>query len=319
MGQYIIRRLIAMIPTLFVLSVFVFFIMRIMPGDVALLMLAGPEGEGAVSEEALEELRQSLGLNDPLPVQYVAWIRDLIVGGGGDSLWTKKPVYSEIAARLPATAQLTVLAIILGHVIAIPAGVISALKRNSLSDYFVRVASILFLAVPNFWLGIMIIVVMLYFFSWAIPPGYVTPFEDPVRNFKQMIFPTIVMGTALSATVARMTRATTLEVLREDFVRTARAKGLSENRVLVRHVLRNSILPVMTLSALQVGALLSGTVVVETVFSLPGIGRYLISSVQQRDYIVVQNLVLMFGALYMIINLLTDLAYAVVDPRIRFR
>ncbi len=319
MAQYVFRRLLAMIPTLFVLSALVFFLLRIMPGDVALILLAGPEGEGQVSPELLEATREQLGLNRPLPVQYISWLGDLFMNRGGDSLWSRAPVYDEIAKRLPATAQLTLASIVLGHLIAVPAGIISALKRNSVADYSVRVGSILGLAIPNFWLGIMLIVLMLNVFSWSIPAGWSSPFEDPGRNFQQMILPVIVMGTALSATVARMMRATMLEVMREDYVRTARSKGLSDFRVITRHVIRNSILPVMTLSALQLGALLSGTVIIETVFSLPGLGRFLVSSINARDFIVVQTLVLMFGLVYLMINLLTDLAYAVVDPRIRYR
>jgi peptide/nickel transport system permease protein len=203
-------------------------------------------------------------------------------------------------------------------VIAIPAGVISAIRRNSVTDYGVRLFAIMGLAVPNFWLGILVILMLLHVFSWAIPVGYVSPFDDPMRNFKQFVFPIVVLGTASSATVARMTRATMLEVLREDYVRTARAKGLREDRVIIRHVLRNSILPVITLSALQLTTLIGGSVIIEVVFTLPGIGRYLVSAINQHDYIVVQTIVLLLGALYMVVNLVTDLTYALVDPRIRY-
>jgi len=319
MGQYVFRRLLAIVPTIILVSLFVFFIMRVMPGDVALLMLAGPDSDQNYTEEQLNTVRERLGLNDSLPVQYANWVRDLFVNKGGKSLQTGEPVYDELARRMPLTLQLTITSILLAHVIAIPAGVYSALKRNTTGDYAFRFVSMIGLATPNFWIGILIILVLLKVFDYAIPLAYASPFQDPWKNFQQQVFPTLVLGSALSATVARMTRATMLEVLREDYVRTARAKGLRESRVIMRHVLRNSILPVMTLSALQLGFLISGSVVTERVFSLPGLGRYVVDAIFQRDYIVVQTLVLFFGLAYMLINLATDIAYAVVDPRIRYR
>jgi peptide/nickel transport system permease protein len=318
-GEYAVRRLLAIIPTVFLISLFVFFVMRVMPGDVALLMLAGPDSDQAFTEEQLDAVRDRLGLNDPLPVQYTNWIGDLVLHKGGNSLFTGKPVYDELLRRLPLTLQLTVGSIIIAHLIAIPAGVYSALRRNTLPDHGVRLFAVIGLAIPNFWLGIMIILLLVKAFHYSIPLGYVSPFEDPWENIQQQIFPMIVLGTALSASVARMTRATMLETLREDYVRTAYAKGLHNSTVIMRHVLRNSILPVMTLSALQLGALISGTVVTERVFALPGLGRFIVDAIFQRDYIVVQTIVLFFGVVYMLINLATDLAYAVVDPRIRYK
>lgn len=319
MGGYTVRRLLAIIPTIFLISVFIFFIMRVMPGDVARLLLSGPDSDQSYTEEELQEVRDRLGLNDPLPVQYVNWVNDLVFNKGGDSLFTGEPVYDEVGRRLPLTLELTIGSILVAHLIAIPAGVFSALRRNSLMDHGVRIFAVTGLAIPNFWLGIVIILLLVNTFNYSIPLGYVSPFEDPWKNFQQHIFPVIVLGTALSASVARMTRATMLETLREDYVRTARAKGLHGNTVIMRHVLRNSILPVMTLSALQVGALIGGTVVTERVFALPGLGRYIVDAIFQRDYIVVQTIVLFFGIAYMLINLATDLAYALVDPRIRYR
>lgn len=319
MGEYTVRRLLAIIPTIFLISVFVFFVMRVMPGDVALLMLAGPDSDQAFTEEQLDAVRDRLGLNDSLPVQYVNWIEDLFLHKGGNSLFTGKPVYDELVRRLPLTLQLTVGSILIAHLIAIPAGVYSALRRNTLPDHGVRLFAVAGLAIPNFWLGIMIILVLVKVFHYSIPLGYVDPFENPWENFQQQIFPMLVLGTALSASVARMTRATMLETLREDYVRTAHAKGLHNSTVIMRHVLRNSILPVMTLSALQLGALISGTVVTERVFALPGLGRFVVDAIFQRDYVVVQTIVLFFGVVYMFINLATDLAYAVVDPRIRYK
>jgi peptide/nickel transport system permease protein len=293
--------------------------MRIMPGDVAILLLAGPDSTQSFTDEQLEAVREEFGLNDPLPVQYVDWVGDLIFEKGGASLINDKPVYDELLRRLPLTLELTLGAIIVSHLIAIPAGVFSALERNTPLDYVVRVFSIIGLAVPNFWFGIMIILVLLEGFNYAIPLGYVSPFDDPWKNFQQQIFPILVLGSALSASIARMTRATVLEVLREDYVRTARAKGLRQSQVIIRHTLRNSLLPVMTLSALQLGFLISGSVIIERVFALPGLGRYLVDAIFQRDYVVVQTIVMLFGIAYMLINLVTDLAYAVVDPRIRYR
>ncbi len=318
MGQYAARRLLAMIPTLFILSLFVFFIMRVMPGDVALLMLAGPDSDQAFTQAQLEAMRARLGLDDPLVVQYLHWVRDLVLNQGGESMRTGKPVYEELARRLPLTIQLAIGSIVLAHVIAIPAGIFSALRRNTALDHGVRLFAILGLAIPNFWLGIMIILVLIRVFGYATPLGYVSPFEDPWRNFQQQVFPVIVLGTALSATLARMTRATMLEILREDYVRTARAKGLRGRHVVVRHALRNALLPVMTLSALQLGALISGTVIVERVFGLPGLGRFIVDAIFQRDYVIVQTIVLFFGLAYLVINLVTDIAYGLVDPRIRY-
>jgi peptide/nickel transport system permease protein len=309
----------AIVPTIFLISMFVFFIMRVMPGDVARLILGGPNSDATYTEEQVQQVRDNLGLDDPLPVQYVNWLGDLAFHKGGNSLFTNEPVYDELARRLPLTLELTITAVILAHLIAIPAGVISALKRNSFLDHGVRIFAITGLAIPNFWLGIVIILLLVREFGYSIPLGYVDPFEDPWKNFQQIIFPTIVLGTALSASVARMTRATMLETLREDYVRTARAKGLHGSTVIMRHVLRNSILPVMTLSALQMGALISGTVITERVFSLPGLGRFIVDAIFQRDYIVVQTIVLFFGIVYMLINLVTDLTYAIVDPRIRYK
>ncbi|MGH2587893.1 MAG: ABC transporter permease, partial [Dehalococcoidia bacterium] len=233
--------------------------------------------------------------------------------------FTGEPDYDELARRLPLTLELAFFAILVAHLIAIPAGIFSALRRNSLMDHGVRIFAVTGLAIPNFWQGIMIILLLVTVFDYSIPLGYVSPFEDPWKNFQQLIFPTLVLGTALSASVARMTRASMLETLREDYVRTARAKGLRGSTVVLRHALRNSILPVMTLSALQLGALLSGAVVTERVFALPGLGRYIVDAIFQRDYIVVQTIVLLFGVVYMVVNLATDLAYAVVDPRIRYK
>ena len=308
-----------MIPTAFALSLFIFIMMRVMPGDVATLILVGAEGLGESPDPAaVEAIRIQLGLDKPLPLQYVVWVGDLFFNQGGDSLWSGQPVFAELARRIPMTAELAIASIIMAHLIAIPAGVISAVVRNSWLDYLVRIIAIVGTAIPNFWLGILMILGLTYFFSWSIPLGYASILSDPWENIQQLFFPTIVLGTALSATLARMTRATVLEVLGEDYVRTARAKGVAERTVLVRHVLRNSLLPVITLSGLQLGGLIGGTVVIETVFALPGIGRFLVNAIFRRDYVVVQSIVLLFGLSYMFVNLATDVAYAALDPRIRY-
>ncbi len=318
MTQYLVRRLIAMVPTAILISLFVFFIMRIMPGDVALLTLAGPNSDQTFTQEQLDQARETLGLNKPLPVQYLNWIEDLFIHKGGDSLRTHKPVYDELLRRIPLTFQLALMSIVFAHLIAIPAGVYSALKRNTPLDHVVRFFAIIGLATPSFWVGIMLILFLVKVFNYSVPLGYVNPFQDPWKNFQQQIFPAIVLGSALSASIARMTRATMLETLSEDYVRTAWSKGLRQSQVIIRHALRNSLLPVMTISALQIGALIAGTVITEEVFSLPGIGRYLVDAIFERDYTIVQTIVLLFGLAYMFVNLLTDLAYAVVDPRIRY-
>ena len=320
MGTYIIRRLFGLIPILIGISIIVFLIMRMLPGDVAamILMGGGEDSTAGVSAEAVAELREQLGLNAPLWKQYLDWMWGIVRLDAGVSLWTQKPVFDEIFARLPLTLELAVMGLVLSLVIAIPVGVISALKQNSWVDYLFRSFSILGLAVPGFWLATMLILGLTVFFNWTPPLGYVGLTQDPWKNLQQLFLPAIVIGYSNAAVIARMTRSAMLEVLREDYVRTAWAKGLNLRSILSVHALRNAMLPILTLAAIELGHLLSGTVVMETIFTLPGIGRYLIDAIFHRDYPVVQAIILLIGVLFVTLNLLVDILYGVLDPRIRY-
>src|SRR3990172_11011115 len=272
MTDYIIRRLLLMIPTLFLVSVIIFTILRIIPGDVASL-IATRGGEGIATQEEIQNIREKLGLGDPLYVQYAKFMGGLLKMDVGNSLWSGRPVIEELLTRLPLTIELALLSIIVSVSIAIPIGVLSAIRQDTWVDYLFTVISITGLAVPNFWLGVLIILFLSVWFHWIPPLGYSDFFVDPWKNVQQMIWPAIALGYRLSAIVGRMTRSTMLEVLREDYIRTAWAKGLRERVVIFRNALKNALLPVISIAGLQLGALLGGTVIAETIFTLPGVGR----------------------------------------------
>ena len=321
MTSYIIRRLFGLIPILLGISVVVFLIMRALPGDVAMMILAGGSDDRAatVGKEAIDTLRAQLGLDQPLWSQYLSWIVGLLRLDAGSSLWSNQPVFTEILDRLPLTLELAALALTISLVIAIPVGVISALRQDTWVDYLFRSISIGGLALPGFWLGTLLILFMTVFLNWSPPLGYVRLTEDPWVNIQQLIWPALIIGYGNASIIARMTRSTMLEVLREDYVRTAHAKGLSPRAVLSVHALRNAMLPVLTLAGIELGHLLSGTVVMETIFTLPGIGRYLVDAIFHRDYPVVQTIILLMGMKFVLLNLLVDILYGVLDPRIRYR
>lgn len=316
---YIGRRLLGLIPILFGISVVVFLIMRLLPGDVAAMILGGDEeGANAAGQEAIEALREQLGLNRPLILQYTDWIGGLFRLDAGNSLWSGRPVFLEIGERIPLTLELAFLALVISMVIAVPIGVYSAVRQDSWVDYLMRSVSIAGLAVPGFWLGTLTILFLTLWFNWTPPLGYVDFMRNPWVNIQQLIWPALVLGFGNAALISRMTRSTMLEVMDEDYVRTARAKGLKPKAVLGKHALRNAILPVLTLGAIELGGLLGGTVVMETIFTLPGIGRYLIDAIYHRDYPVVQTIILLMGVLYVVLNLVVDILYGVFDPRIRY-
>lgn len=320
MGAYTIRRIVSLIPILIGISLVVFLIMRLLPGDVAAMILMGGDEEGSsiASAEAISALREQLGLNAPLHVQYFEWVWGLLRLDVGNSLWSGRPVFQEIADRLPLTLELALLALGISLVIAIPVGIISALKQDTVLDYFFRSLSIGGLALPSFWLGTLVILALTVWFNWTPPLGYVSLWQNPWVNIQQLIWPALVIGYSNAAIIARMTRSAMLEVLREDYVRTAWAKGLDLRSILTSHALRNAMLPVLTLAAIELGNLLAGTVVMETIFTLPGIGRYLIDAIFHRDYPVVQTIVVLLGLTTVMLNLFTDLLYGVFDPRIRY-
>lgn len=313
MGRYILRRFVSMIPVLFLVSVIVFSLLHLTPGDPATTIL----GEEA-TPESLAALREELGLNEPLPVQYVRWLADVLQGDLGRSLRTNKPVSESIIDRLPVTLELTILSIIISLVIAIPVGIISALRRNSVADSTSTTIALMGISLPNFFLAILLIFLFSVRLGWLPPIGY-TPFlEDPVDNLKRMIMPALTLGTALAAIVMRMTRSSLLEVLDQDYIRTARAKGLRESRMIRVHALKNALIPVVTIVGLQIGGLLGGAIITETIFVQPGIGRLLVDAIFQRDFPVVQGVVLFASIAFLMANLAVDLAYAYLDPRIRY-
>jgi peptide/nickel transport system permease protein len=314
--QYVARRLLLAVPTLLGVSLLIFLVMRILPGDVAYVIL-GESGQASL--EDVRKVREALGLDRPLPAQYAAWLADIARGDLGRSFWRSEPIARLIWDRGTVTAQIAVMAVVLSWVIGLPVGVLSATRQDSLLDLVARGGTILGLAVPSFWLGTLIVLLLMTGFEWFPPLRYVHPWEDPWGNFQQTALPALVLGLFLAAYAARMTRSAVLEVIREDYVRTARAKGLAELAVLSRHVLKNALLPVVTLSGVQFGALLSTSVVVEKVFNVPGLGRALVEAIAERDYMVIQNLTLTYAAAFTVLNLAVDLACAWLDPRIRYR
>jgi peptide/nickel transport system permease protein len=317
MQAYIVRRLLLFIPTIWVVTLVIFIILRLLPGDVALVILAS-EGDVGVDPEQYAELRHELGLDRPLYDQYINWLWGLFRLDWGTSLFSGQPVSKEVAAGLPVTVELAILSGFAAILIAIPIGVISAVRQDSIWDYALRTFAISGMAMPVFWTGTLIILLLVIFFRWLPPLQFTSFFEDPVTNLQQMVLPTITLAHFQAALLSRMTRSAMLEVLRQDYIRTAWSKGLFPRTVLLRHALRNALLPVVTLVGLQFGRQLGGTVIVESIFVLPGVGFRLVDAVLNRDWVLVQTLITLFAFSFMLINLLVDLIYAWLDPRIRY-
>jgi peptide/nickel transport system permease protein len=315
---YILKRLLLIIPTLLGVAVIVFLIMRVIPGDVALMILGGDDG-GQINQQQVDALRQQLGLDQPLIVQFGTWLWGVVRFDFGDSLWTGQPIAHELAIRLPLSLQLALMATFVSVLIAIPLGTLAAVRQDTWVDYVVRVVSIGGLAIPSFWIGILCILFLVIYFGWGPPLEFTPPWVDPWVNLQMMIWPVVTVGYRYAAVTTRMTRSTVLEVLREDYIRTAWAKGLRERAVVVRHALKNSMLPVITLIGTEFAFLIGGLVVTETVFTLNGIGRFVVEAVAHRDYPVVQALVFLIAFSFVMVNLLVDLTYAWFDPRIRYR
>lgn len=318
MSRYIIRRLLLFGPVLIGVSIIVFCLMRVVPGDVARLIVEGPEGEGQASPEAIQQVRAELGLDRPLVAQYLDWLWHMIRLDGGESLQNNRPVFRTIWDRLPFTFELAALAMVISVAIAIPLGVLMAVRQDTWLDYLLRVISIAGLAMPNFWVAILMILIMVIWFHWFPPLGYSQFLEDPLRNFKQVLWPALAIGYSFAAIVSRMTRSTMLEVMRQDYVRTGMAKGLGMRLLITRHILRNSLLPVITIIGLQFATLLGGTVIMERLWNLPGLGESLIRAIEFRDFPMVQAIVVVFAFFILALNLLVDLLYGLVDPRIRY-
>ena len=320
MGKYAIRRALLFIPTLLVATILVFTLFWIVPGDPALTILAGGEGDsGSVSVEQLQQLRQTLGLDRPIHVQYASWLTNALRGDLGTSLWYKTPVWNQLKDRFLVTMELAVMAIVLAVCAAVPLGVISAVKQDTGLDYLSRIFSSIGIALPTFWLGILIVYALASFFEWLPPLGYATVWDDPLLNLQQLILPALTLAFNDLAFTARVTRSSMLEVMREDYLRTARAKGLVELRVIGRHALKNALLPVLTVSGYQFARLLGGVIIVESIFVVPGMGTLLIDSIVHRDFIVLQAIVLLIAAVVLMLNLLVDLSYGVLDPRVRYQ
>jgi peptide/nickel transport system permease protein len=317
MRTYVVKRLLLIIPTLLGAAAVVFVIMRVIPGDVALLIFGGDSGN--IDPKQLAAMRQRLGLDQPLLVQFATWLWGVVRFDFGTSLWTGQPVVEELLIRLPLSLQLALMATMVSVVIAIPLGMLAAVRQDTWVDYLVRVISIGGLAIPGFWVGILCILLLVIFFGWGPPLEFTPPWVDPWANFSQMVWPVVTVGYRFSAVTTRMTRSTVLEVLREDYIRTAWAKGLRERAVVIRHALKNAMLPVITLIGTEFAFLIGGLVVTETVFTLNGVGRFVVDAVAHRDYPVVQALVFLIAFGFVIVNLLVDLTYAWFDPRIRYR
>lgn len=313
MIDYIVRRLIFGIFVLLIMTTFIFIIMRAVPGDVVTLQLAN---SGATPEQ-MAVLKAEMGLDKSVFGQLIDWGKNALQGDLGSSLWSGKEVSQIILDRLPVTIQLALMAIVLAIIIGIPIGVISAVKQNTFIDHFLKVISIGGLSIPSFWLGLILLTVLSLSFNWIPPLGYQSFADNPIVNLQQMFLPAICLAITLSASIVRMTRSAVLEVLHSEFIRTVRAKGAKEAVVIFKHALRNSLISVITLIGLQIGYLLGGTVVLESIFALPGLGSLIFETVLVRDYPVVQSTVLVFGAMFLLVNLMVDVMYGWVDPRIR--
>jgi len=314
MRLLIIRRLLALLPTLIFTSIIVFASIRMIPGDVIDLMLAQNDISTGNDRAVIEA---ALGLDQPIYIQYFVWVVDVLSGDLGRSLWQNTPVTEQLALTLPITFELGFLALLVALSVAIPIGIYSAMRQDSMGDYMTRSFSLLMLAVPSFWLATLVMVFPSVWWRWA-PPLQYTPFlEDPVANLAHMSVPAILLGLSLSAVTMRMTRTMMLEVLRQDYIRTARAKGLKENIVIVRHALRNCLIPVVTLVGLQAPLLIGGAVILEQIFVIPGMGLMLLEAVFQRDYPVVTGVFLVVGVSILLINLVVDLTYSLLDPKVR--
>ncbi len=316
MLRYLAKRLLLMVPTLLGVALLVFFMLRVIPGDIVEVKLRADGGY--VTEEILAAERARLGLDKPLVTQFADWMKGLVTLDLGKSMWTGQPVAEEIGTRIGLTLQVAFMAALISVLIAVPLGTVSALFRDTWVDYVVRVFTIAGLAVPSFWLGMLVILLLLMLFHWSPPVTYTPFFEDPVANISQLIWPALAVGYRYSAVVARMIRSSIIEVMREDYIRTARAKGVFEKLVVARHAMRNALLPAITVVGLEFAFLIGGLVVTEQVFNLNGIGRLFVEAVSRNDFVLIQALVMLLAVMFMLTNLIVDLLYGVLDPRVRY-
>jgi peptide/nickel transport system permease protein len=318
MSRYVLRRLAIAVPTIFGITVLIFIAMRVLPGDP--LAMIGSQGQSirVLTEEELASARASLGLDQPLHIQYLRWLGDIARGDLGYSFWTSEPLIDQVLRRGPISAEIAILAVIISWVAGVPVGLLSAMRRNSWLDNLTRVGVTMSMAIPSFWIGLIMVLLSVRLFYWRPPLTITQLWEDPLVNLQIVAGPAIALGIGLAAVVMRMTRSTALEVLGEDYVRTARAKGLGTRALVTSHVFRNSLLPVITTSGVAIGGLLGGTVATETAFGVPGLGTLLVEAMNTRDWMMIQNLVFLYALIFVVVNLLIDLSYAWIDPRIRF-
>ena len=317
MSKYLLRRATFALGTLLGVSVIIFVVLRVLPGD-PLVALLGFEGSAKLTAADRAQLMIDLGLADPLPVQYLRWMRSIATGELGQSFFRGDTVAGLILHRGPLSAEIALLALVISWLVGLPVGILSALRPNGWADAIARSISVLFIAVPGFWLGLLVVLALLFWFGYKAPIVSVHLWEDPWRNLQLVAGPAAVLGLAQGAYIARMSRSCLLEVIREDYVRTARAKGARERAVVLRHALPNAMLPVITISGVLLGFVLGGSVAVEQAFGVPGLGRALVVAIIERDIVVVQNLVLLYAAIFVVVNVLVDLSYAWLDPRIRY-
>jgi len=314
-SQYIARRVLLLVPTLVGMSLFIFLMLRLLPGDVVDLMTAGQE---QATDDAKRKLREAFGLADPLPLQYIKWILGLLRGDPGKSLRSGQPIAEALGQALPLTFELTMLAVLLATIVAIPLGVLSAGRRDTGADFAGRIAGLIGLSIPSFWLATLTLLFTSLVFSWVPPVSWIPPTIDPLGNLEQMLLPAAALAVQLMAIEMRMTRTTMLEVLGQDYVRTARAKGASERLVTYRHALRNALIPVISVIGFQIGALMGGSAIIEVIFGLNGIGATLIQAIFNRDYPMVQASALFLAAVFVVVNTSVDVLYGYLDPRIKY-
>ena len=316
MRQYALKRIGLFIPTVLLVTVIVFVVMRLIPGDPALAILSADDA--VYTQEELQLLREDLGTDRPIYIQYVEWIGGIFKGDFGTSFWWGGPVMDRLGERIPVTIELALLGILLAVVCAVPLGVISAIKPDSPLDYASRIFTLVGISIPTFFSGILLTILLIRAFDWLPPLGYEDIWEDPWTNIKQLLLPALALGFYDMAFIARVTRSSMMEILREDYMRTARAKGLRETVVLARHGLKNAVLPVLTISGWQFGRLFGGTVIIEKIFLIPGVGQLLIDAIYQRDFPTIQAVIVIVALSIVVVNLLVDLLYGWLDPRIRY-
>ena len=318
MRQYLVKRLLLYLPTILLVTLLVFGLMRVIPGEPALLILGGASGDANFTDEDLRKMRHELGTDRPIYVQYGDWIWGLLHGDLGMSMYYRLPVMEELGPRIPLTIELAVMAGIISFILAVPLGIISAVKQDSVGDYIARLFSFTGISIPIFVTGLVVIYILVRLFNYLPPLGHTTLWEDPLKNLQQLLFPALTLAFFQMNFIARVTRSSMLEVLREDYVRTARSKGLRERRVIYLHALKNASLPIITVSGWSLGILLGGTIIIERIFVVPGMGTLLLEGINNRDYTLIQADVMVYATAVLTVNLLVDLIYGWLDPRIRY-